>query len=280
MSNGNEAGMLKAPLITHHYLFWAKEAKFVTPVEIYEAWIPADGVWSLWARPVPFAQMAEFGELAQSGEQPFWSAIDVGWAPGAGANTALIVDLPGLESVWTGLALAGRGYRPVPLYNACTGPAEVVPMQLIMEGLRAGAGYLKSLLLPADAPPAFLIDANRMAPLRAVLPGVFDNRWRVFPQDFPSARFLMDRGISRAVLIQRGKRQAEEDLAHVLLRWADAGIAIHAKDVADARPPEPINVAKPPWYRAMTYRVREMLGLRSASRGGFGREVPKPSSHG
>jgi hypothetical protein len=208
-----------------------------------------------------------------------WSSLDVSWAPGPNSKTVLVVDLPGLESVWTGLAMTRRGYRPVPLYNACTGPNEVVEMTPIMRGLRAGASYLASLTMPADASPAFLIDADRMTHLRAILPGMFDNRWKVFPQDFPSARFLTEKGYSQALLMQRGGREPKEDLAHVLRRWADAGIALAAKDVADMRPPEPIEIVKPPWYRAFAYRAWQMLGLRRAPRGGFGSEIPKPS-HG
>jgi hypothetical protein len=249
------------------------------PESVYEIWIPPEGVWSLWARPVPFAQMASFPELVELDEQT-WLAIDVGWAADLSKNTALVVDLPGLESIWTGLAMGARGYRPVPLYNACTGPNEVVEMKSIMQGLLTGAGYLGSLALPADAPPAFLLDANRMAPNRVIRPGDFDNRSKVFPQDFPSARFLIERGFGQGVLVQRGGRQPQEDLAHVLRRWADAGIEVQGKNLADAGPLEPIDVAEPPWYRSIFHRIRLGLGPRDNPQGGFGREVPRPSSHG
>src|SRR5260370_2349495 len=126
--------------------------------QVYETWIPSSGAWSLWARPVPFAQMGDFAEIAQLDDQrkkqlgivtwlmpglvtdpklvaeianettsarpdmpgEVWLSLDVSWAPSPNMKTVLVVDLPGLESVWTGLALTLRGYRPVPLYNACT----------------------------------------------------------------------------------------------------------------------------------------------------------------
>ena len=53
-------------------------------------------------------------------------------------------------------------------------------------------------------------------------PGTFDNRWVVFPQDFPSAAFLRSRGVAEVLLIQAGA-QPQEDLAHVLLRWQQGG---------------------------------------------------------
>lgn len=268
------------------------------PEAIYESWVPIDSEWSLWARPILFAQMSEL-----STEQPCgadWLTIDVSWAPGADEKVVLIVDLPGAASVVTGLALAGQGFRPVPLFNACTGSCEVVDQSLIIGALRAGAGYLASLAL-ADAPPAFLLDSRRMSPDQ-VRPGDFDNRWQVFPQDFPSAAFLTQRGYIRALLIQGerkehadelshavrlgrpqdinivGKRPAQ-DLAHILRRWQDAGITIQAKDLANAAPPAPITVDRPALYRSAWQRVLAIFGLRQNPQGGFGGLEPYPS-HG
>jgi hypothetical protein len=41
---------------------------------------------------------------------------------------------------------------------------------------------------------------------------MFDNQWMVFPQDFPSARFLVERKIKRVTLVQAEKTQPSEDL--------------------------------------------------------------------
>jgi hypothetical protein len=252
---------------------------------IFETWAPPGGVWSLWARPILFAQMPESGDpgSGSAGEQPVRFApqstrgdmlIPEVYARG---QAVLVVDLPGEESVWAGLALAGLGYRPVPLYNVCTGPAEVIHQGPIIAALRAGAEHLASLTL-TDAPPAFLLDARRMGG-GVIRPGDFDNRWQVFPQDFPSAAFLTARGIMRALLIQRGRLDPHEDLAHVLRRWQEAGITIEARDVTNEAPPVPITVGRPAWYRSAWQRVLAILGLRRGSHGGFGGFVPKPS-HG
>ena len=48
--------------------------------------------------------------------------VDASWIPPAEDNVAVVLDLPGADGVWTGVALAARGYRPVPLYNAVPGP--------------------------------------------------------------------------------------------------------------------------------------------------------------
>jgi len=287
---------------------------------IFECWAPPADVWSLWARPILFAQMPPaaglFGgpggrawpglpapvtpppagafspghapltidsRIAPSpaasepaGDQPS-QAIDVSWAPTAG-DTAVVIDLPGAEAVLTGLALAGRGFRPVPLFNGCTGPAEVIDQGPIIEALRAGAPYLSGLALEG-APPAFLLDSRREGPAWRLLPGSFDNRWKVFPQDFPSASFLTGRGLRRALLVHRDRVEPAEDLAHVLRRWQDAGLVIEALDVAGTAGPVRITVDEPPWYRAAWQRVLAIFGLRRNWRGGFGGVVPQPS-HG
>jgi hypothetical protein len=271
--------------------------------QIFEAWVPPDGPWSLWARPILFAQMPDpHEEPAHAGglvaASP-WLGRDPSWVPGAGEGAVVVVDLRGEHSVLMGLALAGCGYRPVPLYNACTGPAEVIDQGPILRHLRAGAPYLASLTLPAAAPPAFLLDWRRMKPEGPVAPGVFDNRWQVFPQDFPSAGLLRARGFTRAVLVQDSERRTrdagtpsqhiveatwpatpgrgpQQDLAHVLRRWQDAGMAIESKDLAVAGLPVPITVDRPPRYRATWYRVLALLGLRRCLGGGFGGIVPSP----
>src|SRR5689334_1707655 len=113
------------------------------PEEVYESWVPPGGAWSLWARAVLFAQMPP-GEDRSPLAAP-WSEFEVGWLTASGGDTGLVVDLEGEESVRVGLALAARGYRPVPLYNACTGPHEVIDQLPILLALRAGAPYLQSL---------------------------------------------------------------------------------------------------------------------------------------
>ena len=97
---------------------------------VYEAWVPEDGIWSLWARPVLFGHMRPtsgagsvdptpirwawdlFGSTADApatDSEQQWRNIPVDWAPPASANAVLIVDLPAEAGVHLGLALAERG---------------------------------------------------------------------------------------------------------------------------------------------------------------------------
>ena len=252
--------------------------------QLYDRWAPEGAVWSTWVKPVLFAKMPDVTALldgTHSAPAPF----DVSWAPPVSERVAIVVDLPGADSVNAGLALAGQGYRPVPLYNVVPGPPTLaapsaVDVGPVMGALWRGGDALEQLNLPYDAPPAFLLDSRRLAS-GAPRPGGFDNRWVVLPQDFPSATFLASQGIRRAVLVQDNAGQPRSDLAHVLRRWQDGGIVVDGLSPApDARPAR-LDVAKPRMFKWMLYALAATIGLRRSSAGGFGSIVPMPSSsHG
>ena len=238
--------------------------------EIYPVWAPPEAVWSRWAKPVLFAEASL---------PPPAPPLEI--APPdlhADQQTMVIVDLPGAESVAAGLALARAGFRPVPLYNTSFHPAALVDVSPILAGLAGGARELASITLFQEATPAFLLDANRLAPGKAALPGKFDNRWVVFPQDFPSSNFLLSRGVRRVVVLWNETGTLPEDLSHVLLRWQKAGL-----EIGSARPgsvPQALTVTRPSGFRHLWYVALLLLGLRRNSAGGFGSIVPTPSSSG
>lgn len=236
----------------------------------FAAWAPDASPWSVWAKPVLFADAVTFGGGGAS--RP--SRDEVARFPGPGA-TALVIDLPGAAGVELGLALAERGYRPVPLYNASRGTGALVDVVPIASALAAGAGELALLRLPDDAPPAFLLDSERMK--GSPQPGRFDNRWLVFPQDFPSAAFLASRGIRRVLVVQHDA-EPRDDLAHVLLRWQRAGIELSVAAPAAADAARPLVVKPPSRFRRAWYRALAVMGLRRSNVGGFGAPVPMPSA--
>ncbi len=149
-----------------------------------------------------------------------------------------------------------------------------------LRGLNSGAGELARLKLPSDAPPAFLLDANRRGDGRKVGPGEFDNRSLSFTTDFPSAIFLASLGIRRAMLIQSDRIDPQPDLAHTLRRWQDGGLKLERLRLDPLSNPESFTVPRPPWYRAMFQRALCWLGLRRSIGGGFGRWVPESSAGG
>jgi hypothetical protein len=186
------------------------------------------------------------------------------------------------------LVLAEAGFRPVPLFNGARGPASlniggtaVIDNDAILVWLLRGVETLQRCQLPDDAPPAFLLDSRRQPPAFNASPGRFDNRWMVFPQDFPSASFLRSQGISRVLLIQTDiERQPPEDLAHVLRRWQEAGLELSVATLETAARPQPLQVHRPSRFRSLWYVALAVLGLRRNSAGGFGSIVPQPSSGG
>jgi hypothetical protein len=257
--------------------------------EIFSIWAPKNSVWSRWAKPVLFADIdspiVETVVLEASGE--------VSWAPPATEGTALVMDLPGAEGVLLGLAVAGQGYRPVPLYNAVplpfgaplvdarTGRAvaavNVVP---ILSALIRCSEPLEKLRVPPTAPPAFLLDANRKGGERKMEPDEFDNRSISFTTDFPSANFLASQGIQSVLLVQKQSLEPQADLAHTLRRWQEGGLSLKRIRLDPLSEPERFEVARPSWYGIMFQRVLASLGFRRSHGGGFGAWVPDSSAGG
>jgi hypothetical protein len=256
---------------------------------IFSIWAPEASPWSRWAKPVLFAHL----DSARSQPVEFDFNPDVNWCPAADGTTALVLDLPGAEGVLVGVALAARGYRPVPLYNALPEPVpsvfidpltsfhpaavDVVP---IITALVLGSVRLANVTVPAAAPPAFLLDANRAGDGRRMAPDEFDNRSVSFTTDFPSANCFAAHGIGRLLLVQRNRTDPQPDLAHSLRRWQDAGFVLERKRLDLPEPPGRFEVPRPSWYGAMFQRALAGFGLRRAGSGGFGAWVPGGSAGG
>lgn len=240
-------------------------------MSLFRTWAPEESPWSAWAKPVLFA--------TDSGRRVHYS-IDVppklDAVPRCTARTAIILDLPGQYGVLCALKLARRGYRPVPMYNGTSGPGNnLIDVAFIISPLADGAAELKACRIAPDAPPAFMIDGARTR--AKPLSGQYDNRWIVFPQDFPSARVLRAHGIEQVLLIRYPSR-IPTDLRAVLRPWHNAGIQLSSMDPQTG-------IIKPVEPRVFSAASRlfdhlELIfhGLRVNSAGGFGGTVPHPSS--
>ncbi|HEY2914013.1 MAG TPA: hypothetical protein VGK21_11685 [Candidatus Angelobacter sp.] len=250
--------------------------------EIYRIWAPSDAPWSRWVKPVLFSFMDSRFDL----RQPTITQFNTDWASSHG-QTVIVVDLPGEEGVLWGVRLARLGYRPIPLYNAlpfppsekmfpATRPECTVDVLPILTALYREAAALQEIHLVADAPPAFLLDADRRISRKDLEPGVFDNRSVCFTTDFPSAEFLSSRQITQAIVLQRGSNVAG-DLLLVLLEWQKAGIQLLRKDPMEAASPKPVVVEPPSLLRRLWYRISVALTLRRAELGGFGGIVESAS---
>jgi hypothetical protein len=254
------------------------------PRSVFEIWAPPDGPWSPWAKPVLFAHLDVAGGL-QTVEIP---EIRLPFDRPKPGGTAIVVDLPSLESIGFGLELARFGYRPVPLFNACPSPPgflghvvpEVVPVTPLLSALVQGTDRLKSADLSGDAPPVFLLDADRLGRDKPIVPGSFDNRSVVFATDLPSALFLTPRQITAVELIHRGA--PGEDLLDVLRDWNRAGILLSHIDLHQPGPPSTL-VVPGSWLLGLSRfgrRLWALLSLRRNPRGGYGGIVPEFESSG
>jgi hypothetical protein len=249
---------------------------------IFDAWAPNGGRWSRWAKTMLFANLAMVRAEGFKLSKPSWVARELrGFeerttyrSPARAVSTGIVADLPGVESIAFGLAVAELGWQPVPLYNSLPASGSVVPMEDVMRGLIVGATSLAQRLPAPHAPPAFLLDARRTGPGRYAYPGQFDNRSLAFETDFPSAGTLVSAGINQIVLVQALESQPAWDLTVTLARWQEAGIPIW---LLRAEPPfaaVPITVRAPGLFARIYERARRRR-LHGDPRRGFGGIVPQ-----
>ncbi|HYP98637.1 MAG TPA: hypothetical protein VER96_08185 [Polyangiaceae bacterium] len=266
--------------------------------EAFELWTNPSSAWSVWCKPVALS----FLEAKITSNEDAPPSIALPWAPAADGTTIIVVDLPGVQSVHMGEALLRLGFRPILLFNAVPGnsgasvrdtgraepPRAAVDVYSTVEAIGQASLRLRARLelLPAIAPPAFLLDGDRRlgGQLR---PGDFDNRSVSLPTDFPSATFLLAHGVTRAIVVFdslsrfASGTQPATDLAHTLLRWQTAGISILSCPLDDGwqgTAPQPITVDRPSWFGAIWHNALSLVGLRRSPMGGFGGTLPVPSS--
>ena len=244
-------------------------------MELYQMWAPpAHAVagstsWTDWAKPVLFASLpstfkGDASELLV--KQPAFMPE---------GKSMIIVDLPSVQGVEEALGFAREGFRPVPLYNGVMSNGKVlVDVKPLGRALYSGAEILRTMTLPNDAPPVFMLDANRME--GAQKPLSFDNRWCVFPQDMPSARYLKSHGIEKVIL---RAEKLQTDLSRVLYDYKKNGIALYICTEKDRYPRE-LAVKKRSFWDEFAYRFKTIMGLKRNAAGGFGGNVPAASESG
>lgn len=195
----------------------------MTVKEIYKVWAPYGKKWVDWVRPVPFVEMGHYSKQYTYSD---FSIPTVPYIDESTADTAILVDLPGMESVKEGLALSGKGFRPIPIFNGTAeqqGSRATVDNQSAGIALLLGAPILDEAKLKEDAPPAFLTDRNRLQRFKMDV-SVFDNSWDVYPQDLPSAEYLLNNGIQRVIVVSQN---IARDLKKILYDYQKKGIVIY-----------------------------------------------------
>lgn len=212
----------------------------MTGREIFNIWAPKGCKWVDWVRPVPFVAIGN--GLKEYGIYNLMKN-DVKYTSKASKSTAIIVDLPGYESVEEAIELAKIGYRPIPIYNGTNeqeGAMATSDNTSVEIALIKGAVELEKIKLPNDAPPAFLLDTNRMSRYKMNV-GIFDNSWDVYNQDMPTARYLVENGIEK--IIVRADKKIQKDLRKILYKYQAEGIKILFAD--SYKKPMRINIERP-----------------------------------
>jgi hypothetical protein len=247
----------------------------MNPIDCFRKWA-GDHPWSSWTKATLFDPKAMLSlqsdrdqatTLLEEAEKTIAGTALADLRPSsAGGRTCIVIDQPVEISVALGAAMSRRGFAPVPLFNgAYAREAPLVTTHAIVQAL---VDLADRVMFKAEAPPAFLLDSNRRQGVPE--PGRFDNRWIVFPQDFPSGGRLIAAGIREcAVLAERSVVQ--DDLSHVLCRFEDAGMEI--QDVGGVAK-TPARMLAPRWYRSTFYRNAALSRLRPNPYGGFGAVVP------
>lgn len=191
--------------------------------ECYKTWAPSGKKWTDWVRPVPFISACANVKGYHVGEL---SIPTIEWIDKSFDKTAIIVDLPGDESIEVGLALAKCGYRPIPIYNGTIeqkNARATVDNQTVGAALLHGAKILKEIEINDDALPVFLTDKNRLNRFK-IDAGIFDNSWDVYPQDLPSADYFLKNGIERIVVISDS---ISRDLRAIFRKYKKKNLSIH-----------------------------------------------------
>lgn len=167
--------------------------------EIFKIWGPFGKLWVDWVRPVPFIGMdinKKFDFFVDY-DIPFIYFLNE-----VKKDTAVIIDIDGIDSVKEGIALSYLGYRPIPVFNGTNptiGSVSITDNETIEELLIWGAYELKNINIDDDAPPAFLFDKNRLNRYK-INRGVFDNSWDIYSQDLPSLKYFKEKGIKNIIV--------------------------------------------------------------------------------
>ena len=207
--------------------------------EVYKIWAPAGAKWVDWVRPVPFVGLNDNFNKYQFSN---FNVSQIFYLEEIEKDTAIIVDLPGYESVEDGIALAKMGYRPIPVFNGTNeqnNSLATTDNHAVGFGLLCGAKELKNIEIPVDATPVFLLDTNRLSRHKMSI-SVFDNSWDIYYQDMPSAEYFLKNGVKK--IIVRSKK-IEKDLSKILYKYQQKGITImHTQGLEKA---EKVKIKKP-----------------------------------
>ena len=190
--------------------------------DIYKIWAKENLKWANWIRPVPFVGINENMKIYEISD---FVIPEIKYITEFEKNTAIIIDLPGNDSIGEGLAIAKLGYIPIPIYNGTDeqpGTIATVDNNNIKLGLIKGALELEKIKIENNALPVFLLDSNRVNRYKMDV-SIFDNSWDIYPQDMPTAEYLLKNDINK-IIVRAEKIQ--RDLSKILYKFQKRGIKV------------------------------------------------------
>lgn len=271
---------------------------FLAPEDLFRVWGPLDG--SPWE---PFHCVPLFAALDRvaRGRAGPPSKVELERAasgpdvlpgharPGAPApawatpGTWTIVDLPGPVAVEAGAWLVtAAGCQPVCTFDHWPHPRGVLRAEAILAELLRWASTVGAARgrLVRDAPPVWICDSERLG-TRTGSPGEFDNRYFLDDSILPGPGLLGGAGIRRVVYLSAGSGSRTGgaapavpvvDLEAYLSDLLKAGLPVLHVEVSEfSLEPRPFSAPSSP-------RPPPRSGYRRSAAGGFGTEVPEPSS--
>ena len=178
--------------------------------EIYRIWAPFDSEWVKWVRPVQFIGVNEKITVYDHKK-------DLGKTISYIPN--ILKKIKNIKEYAT-------------IYNGTDeqlGAIPTVDNKEIKIGLIKGSEIIKNMKIEKDAPPAFLLDSNRMN-RHKMNESIFDNSWDIYAQDMPSAEYLLNNGICKIIVICE---KLQKDLKKILYKFQKKGIKIYLSSMYD-----------------------------------------------
>jgi hypothetical protein len=263
--------------------------EYLSAERLYDVWGPLpDSPW------VPFHSVPLFAALDSLRHEeigptpptepgtPAGLLLPAEARPGAPAprwlqrETWTILDLPGPRTVEAAAWLVmSAGCQPVCTFDNWPHARGVIRAERILAELLRWASTVAIARrdLEPGSPPLWICDSERMGTTTPV-PGEFDNRYFLDDSILPGPALLKDAGIRHVVYVTvNGDEAPLADLDEFFKDLMAAGVPVlHAAVMTPDRQPTPIRLPLVP--RAAP------SGFRRSGAGGFGQEVPQPSSGG
>jgi hypothetical protein len=233
--------------------------------EIGPARLPEPGDPKGWPAPPP-TELRQLPPPARPGAPP---------PPWLTRDTWTILDLPGPRSVEAAAWLVeAAGCQPVCTFDNWPHPKGVLKAEEVLAELLRWATTIAEARrsLDANAPPVWICDSQRLG-ARTPRPGDFDNRYYLDDSIMPGADLLRGAGIRRAIYVTAVEKEPLLDLDGYFRDLIAAGFGVLQVTLSDpALEPRPV--------RLPAVARNPPSDFRRSGAGGFGQDVPHPSSGG